>query len=102
MVQTLENLVLLTVPFLVLLDIVKSVWHLPLKKPYLQSLFRRANTHELTSLAKTLPWEDPMARALDFEAHRRKMAGKMTSFSLGHFFCLFMSPFLNFFGRGQR
>ena len=91
MVKTLENLVLLTVPFLVLLDLLKSVWHLPLKKPCLQTLFLRAKTHELTSLAKTLPWDDPVARALDFEAHRRKMAGKMTSFSLGQCFFFFYS-----------
>ena len=92
MVQTLENLVLLTVSFLVLLDLLKSVWHLPLKKPCLQTQFRRAKANELSSLAKTLPWDDPVARALDFEVHRRKMAGEMTSFSF-----LFMSPFLDFF-----
>ena len=92
MVQTLEKLVLLTVPFLVLLDLLKSVWHLPLKKPCLQTLFRRAKTDELTSLAKTLPWEDPVARALDFEVYRRKMAGKMTSFSLGHCFLVYSCP----------
>ena len=77
------------------------MWHLPLKKPCLQTLFRRARTDELTSLAKTLPWEDPVARALDFEVHRRKMAGKMTSFSLGQCFFLFIhAPLFEFFGRG--
>ena len=101
MVETLEKLVLLTVPFLVLLDLLKSVWHLPLKKPCLQTLFRRAKTDELTRLAKTLPWEDPVARALDFEVHRRKMAGKMTSFSFGLCFFLFIHvPLFEFFGRG--
>lgn len=78
-VQTLENLLLLTVPFVVLLDFLKQVWHLPLKKQCLSNLFCRASTHKLTCLAKNLAWEDPVAQALDFEMHRWKMAGKMDS-----------------------
>ena len=80
--QTLEQLVLLTVPFLILLDLLKQVWHLPLKLPFWKTLLRRCSTQTLTSLSKTLPWDDPVARALDFEVHRRKMAGKSMSLPL--------------------
>ena len=57
--QTLEQLVLLTVPFLILLDLLKQVWHLPLKLPFWETLLRRCSTQTLTSLSKTLPWDDP-------------------------------------------
>ena len=80
--QTLEQLVLLTVPFLILLDLLKQVWHLPRKLPFWETLLRRCSTQTLTSLSKTLPWDDPVARALDFEVHRRKMAGKFMSLPL--------------------
>ena len=80
--QTVEQLVLLTVPFLILLDLLKQVWHLPLKLPFWETLLRRCSTQTLTSLSKTLPWDDPVARALDLEVHRRKMAGKSMSLPL--------------------
>ena len=68
--------------FLILLDLLKQVWHLPLKLPFWETLLRRCSTQTLTSLSKTLPWDDPVARALDFEVHRRKMAGKFMSLPL--------------------
>ena len=80
--QTLEQLVLLTVPFVILLDLLKQVWHLPLKLPFWEILLRRCSTQLLTSLSKTLPWDDPVARALDFQVHRRLMAGKSMSLPL--------------------
>ena len=49
---------------------VEELWHLPLKEPCLTVLFRTASTLKLASLAKTLPWDDPVARTLDFEVHR--------------------------------
>ena len=61
MVQTLEKLVLLTVPFTALFDLLQAVWHLPLRKECLTTLFRRSNTVKLTSLAKQLPWDHPVA-----------------------------------------
>ena len=80
MVQTLEKLVLMTVPFLVLLDLLKAVWHLPLRKACLTALFRRCSTVKLASLVKTLPWDHPVAQTLDREVHRRQMAGKSCRF----------------------
>ena len=80
MVQSLEKLVLLTVPLVVLLDLLKAVWHLPLKKICLSILFKGSRTTELTNLSRTLPWDDPVARALDSEVYCRKMAGKSCRF----------------------
>ena len=80
MVQTLEKLVLSSVPLVVLLDLLKAVWHLPIRKACLSTLFRRCRTDEMTRLSKTLPWDHPIARTLDREVHRRKMAGKSCRF----------------------
>ena len=41
-------------------------------QPILRALFRRCGHH----LAKTLLWDHPIARKLDHEVHRRRMAGE--------------------------
>lgn len=80
MVKTLEALVLSTVQLVVLFGLLKAVWHLPLRKPCLSTLFRRSRTDQITRLSRTLPWDDPIVRTLDREVHRRKMAGKSYRF----------------------
>ena len=85
MVNSLESLVLHTVPLTVLFNLLQAVWHFPLWKPCVSALFRRSTTEELTSLAKQLPWDHPIARTLDHEVHRRKMAGKSYCFFGGSF-----------------
>lgn len=76
MVNSLEALVLYSVPLAVLVDLLQAVWHFPLRKACVSVLFQRSNTDEFASLAKTLPWDHPIARTLGHEVHRRKMAGK--------------------------
>ena len=49
-------------------------------KACLTSLFHRTRSEDLTNLAKQLPWHHPIARTLDHEVHRRKMAGKSCRF----------------------
>ena len=71
-----EALFLLTVPLMVLLDLLKAVWHLPLRKVCSRTLFRGSCTAELARLSGTLPWDDPISRTLD----RRKRAGKSCRF----------------------
>ena len=80
MVNSLEALVLYAVPLSVLFDLLQAVWHLPLRKPCVSALFRRSSTDELTRLSHTLPWDHPIARTLDHEVHRCKMAGKSYRF----------------------
>ena len=80
MVNSLEALVLYAVPRTVLFDLLRAVWHLPLRKPCVSALFRRSSTDELTRLAKQLLWDRPIARTLDHEVPRRKMAGKSCRF----------------------
>ena len=90
MMNSLEALVLYTVPLAVLLDLLQEVWHLPLRKACVSALLRRSTTDELTRLSRTLPWDHPIACTLDREVHRPKMAGK----SCHVFCCQDWGPFL--------
>jgi len=56
--------------------------NLPMGQACLTALFRRSSTVKLASLAKTLPWDHPVAQTLDRDLHRRKMAGKSGRFLL--------------------
>ena len=86
MVGSLSSIVLYSVPIAMLFDLLKTLWHLPLKKDCLRALFRRTTHKELRDLAKQLPWDHPIARTLDHEVHRRRMAGE------SHFFFSFFLP----------
>ena len=83
MVNSLQALVLYSVPIAILFDMLKMLHHLPMGKDCLRALFRRCTHKELRAWAKTLPWDHPIARKLDHEVHRRLMAGESYGF---HFF----------------
>ena len=89
MVSSLQSIVLYSVPIAMLFDLLKTLWHTPLRRDCLRTLFRRYTHEELRDLAKTLPWDHPVARKLDHEVHRRRMAGESP-------FAFFPSP-----GRGS-
>ena len=65
MVNSLQALVLYAVPLTVLFDLLKTLWHVPLKNDCLRALFRRGTLEEILDFAKTLPWDHPIARTLD-------------------------------------
>ena len=76
MVNSLQSMVLYSVPIAMLFDMLKMLHHLPMGKDCLRALFRRYTHKELRAWAKTLPWDHPIARKLDHEVHRRLMAGE--------------------------
>jgi len=80
MVKSLQALVLYSVPITVLMDMLSTLWNHPMGKACLTALFHRTRSEDLTNLAKQLPWDHPIARTLDHEVHRRKMAGKSNRF----------------------
>ena len=94
MVSSLQSLVLYSVPIAILFDMLKMLDRLPMGQECLRALFRRCTHEELRDLAKTLPWDHPVARKLDHEVHRRRMAGES---HLLFFHCLgvgsLISPF---------
>ena len=82
MVSSLSSIVLYSMPIALLFETLKIVWHMSgLKEDCLRALFRRSGWKELRDLAKQLPWDHPIARTLDKEVHRRKMAGEFSIFS---------------------
>ena len=98
MVSSLQSLVLFTVPIAVLIDMLKILHHLPMGHELFRALFRRCTHEELRDWAKTFPWDHPIARKLDHEVHRRRMAGEFYSFFI-FLGCgsLFLIPFLIFY-----
>ena len=101
MVSSLQSIVLFSVPIAVLFDMLKILYHLPMGHECYRALFRRCTHEELRAWARTLPWDHPIARKLDHEVHRRRMAGEFYSF---HFFLgcgtLFSLYLFEFFHRG--
>ena len=98
MVSSLQSIVLFSVPIAVLIDMLKILHHLPMGYECFRALFRRCTHEELRAWAKTFPWDHPIARKLDHEVHRRRMAGEFYYFSF-FFGCgsLFLIPFFDFY-----
>ena len=81
MVSSLQSIVLYSVPIAMLFDMLKLLCHLPMGHECLRAMFRRCTHEELRAWARTLPWDHPVARKLDHEVHRRRMAGEFYGFS---------------------
>ena len=97
MVSSLQSIVLFSVPIAVLFDMLKLLCNLPMGHECLRAMFRRCTHEELRAWARTLPWDHPVARKLDHEVHRRRMAGECHRFSfLGCGVPFFLIPFLIF------
>ena len=80
MVSSLQSIVLFSVPIAILIDMLKILHHLPMGHELFRALFRRCTHEELRNWAKTFPWDHPIARKLDHEVHRRRMAGEFHDF----------------------
>ena len=95
MVSSLQSIVLFSVPIAMLIEMLKLLHHLPMGHELFRALFRRCTHEELRDWAKTFPWDHPIARKLDHEVHRRRMAGEFHSFfrGVGPFFSLYFFRF---------
>ena len=96
--NSLQSIILYTVPIAMLIEMLKILHHLPMGHELFRALFRRCTHEELRAWARTFPWDHPIARKLDHEVHRRRMAGEFH-----HFFLFsgcgshFLIPFLIFY-----
>ena len=97
MVNSLQSLVLFSVPIAMLIDMLKILHHLPMGHELFRVLFRRCTHEELRTWARTFPWDHPIARKLDHEVHRRRMAGECPSFFFIVFGCGSFFPYTLFF-----
>ena len=93
MVNSLQSLVLFSVPIAILIDMLKVLHHLPMGHELFRALFRRCTHEELRAWARTFPWDHPIARKLDHEEHRRRMAGEFYGFFFPFFLGGCGSPF---------
>ena len=80
MVSSLQSIVLFSVPIAMLIDMLKILHHLPMGHELFRALFRRCTHEELRAWARMFPWDHPIARKLDHEVHRRRMAGECYGF----------------------
>ena len=94
MVSSLQSIVLYSVPIAMLFDMLKLLCHLPMGHECLRAMFKRCTHEELRAWAKTLPWDHPVARKLDHEVHRRRMAGEFHGFSFFRVWDPFFSSYL--------
>ena len=53
-----------------------TVWKTPIRQQYWPTFKSGLSNEEMSRLAKILPWDDPVARDLDFTVHKRRMSGK--------------------------
>ena len=53
-----------------------TVWKTPIKDQYWPTFKSGLSNEDMTRLAKVLPWDDPVARDLDFTVHKNRMSGK--------------------------
>ena len=101
MVSSLQSIVLFSVPIAMLIEMLKILHDLPMGHELFRALFRRCTHEELRNWAKTFPWDHPIARKLDHEVHRRRMAGECYSFFIfGVWVPFFPDTFFRFFYRG--
>ena len=96
MVSSLQSIVLFSVPIAMLIDMLKILHHLSMGHELFRALFRRCTHEELRAWAKTLPWDHPIARKLDHEVHRRRMAGEFHDFSFFRVWDPFPYTFFDF------
>ena len=96
MVSSLQSMVLYSMPIVMLFEALKTLWHTPMRQDCLRALFRRCTHEELRDWAKTLPWDHPVARKLDHEVHRRRMAGECYGFDFFGCGSLGLIPFFLF------
>ena len=97
MVSSLQSIVLFSVPIAMLIEMLKILHHLPMSHELFRALFRRCTHEELRAWARTFPWDHPIARKLDHEVHRRRMAGECHGFSFFGCGSLFLIPFFLIF-----
>ena len=96
MVSSLQSIVLYSVPIAMLFDMLKLLCHLPMGHECLRAMFRRCTHEELRAWSRTLPWDHPVARKLDHEVHRRRMAGEFHGFSFFRVWVPFPYTFFDF------
>ena len=75
-VSSLETLAFKAVNPEEMLKFLADVWSTPIRQQYWSEFKQSLSLTEMTRLSKTLPWDHPAARDLDFTVHKTRMQGK--------------------------
>ena len=93
-VSSLETLALKAVNPDEMLKFLADVWTSPFRQQYWPNYKQTLSLTEMERLSKTLPWDHPGARDLDFTVHKKRMQGKRVFFCLGFYMSCRLLPSL--------
>ena len=79
-VSSLETLAFKAVHPKEMLKFLADVWTSPIRQQYWSDFKQSLTLTEMTQLSKTLPWDHPAARDLDWTVHKKRMQGKRVFF----------------------
>jgi len=78
--KSLETLALEAMPNDAFFQFLYMYYHAPIAKMYLPKFLERCAVEDMERLSRTIPWDHPLAREMDFTVHKRRMKGKTTLF----------------------
>ena len=76
MLKSLETLALNAVPNHAMFQLLRDFYDAPVAQQYLPLFLERCSNEELESLSRTIPWDHPLARKMDWTVHQRRLKGK--------------------------
>ena len=83
MLKSLETLALKAVPNQTMFQLLRDYYDAPFAQQYLPLFLERCSSEEMEALSRTIPWDHPLARKMDWTVHQRRLKGKT---------CLFVIP----------
>jgi len=76
MLNSLETLALKAVPNQSMFTLLRDFYDAPFAQQHLPLFLERCSSEEMESLSRTLPWDHPLARKMDWTVHQRRLKGK--------------------------
>jgi len=83
MLKSLETLALNAVPNQSMFQLLRDYYDAPFAQQHLPLFLERCSLEEMEALSRTIPWDHPLARKMDWTVHQRRLKGKT---------CLFVIP----------
>ena len=93
MLKSLETLALNAVPNHAMFQFLSTYYHAPVAQLYLPQFLEKCDIEEMEALSRTLPWDHPLARKMDWTVHQRRLKGK-TLFVVNPFFSTYQKCFI--------
>jgi len=78
-VKSLESLAMNAVPTNLMFALLRDHWEAPFAQMYLPDFLEIIENEESEKLSRSIPWDHPLARAMDLNVHKRRLKGKNDS-----------------------